>query len=95
MSYQPAVSVCQPAVSVPVSCQPAVSVPVSCQSAMSISCQPAVSVPVSCQPSVSVPVSSKPAMYVVPSSHQSSGGCQPTRPTLLCRPTPCSTPCCL
>ncbi|EFB28016.1 hypothetical protein PANDA_011490, partial [Ailuropoda melanoleuca] len=72
---------------VPMSYQPAVSVPVNCQSA--------VSVPVSCQPAVSVPVNChyKPLVFVALSS-QSSGGCQPTRPTLLCRPTPCSTPCC-
>ncbi|XP_022348383.1 keratin-associated protein 12-2-like [Enhydra lutris kenyoni] len=86
-------SSCQTSCYVPVSCQPTVSVPVSCRPAMSVSCKPAVYVVPSCQSSVCVPVSFKPLVFMA-SSSQSSGGCQPSRPTLLYRPISCSTPSC-
>ncbi|XP_012916714.1 keratin-associated protein 12-1-like [Mustela lutreola] len=84
---------CQPASCSPSSCQTSCYVPVSCRPALSVSCKPAVYVVPSCQSSVCVPVSCKP-LVLMASSCQSSGGCQPSRPTLLYRPVSCSTPSC-
>ncbi|XP_059244227.1 keratin-associated protein 12-1-like [Mustela nigripes] len=86
-------SSCQPASCTPSSCQTSCCVPVSCRPALSVSCKPAVYVVPSCQSSVCVPVSCKP-LVLMASSCQSSGGCQPSRPTLLYRPVSCSTPSC-
>ena len=73
---------CKLVVYVPVSRKPVVYVPVSCK--------PGVYVPVSCKPAVCLPASYKPVRAA--SSCHSSVCCQPSRPALLCRPAPCSTP---
>nr|XP_020730819.1 keratin-associated protein 12-2-like [Odocoileus virginianus texanus] len=87
-------SSCQPSYSTSSPCQ-AACVASSCQpSCLPVSCRPALYVPVSFKPAVCLPVRYRPTVYVAPSC-QSSGCYQPSRPTLVCRPVSCSTPCCL
>uniref|UniRef100_A0A8C6AT00 Keratin-associated protein 12-1-like n=1 Tax=Monodon monoceros TaxID=40151 RepID=A0A8C6AT00_MONMO len=83
---------CQAACRVPSSCQPSCCTSSPCQATgMPVSCKPVVYVPVSRKPAMCIPVSYKP-VHVASSCH-SSVCRQPSRPTLLCRPTPLADAC--
>ncbi|XP_027441925.2 keratin-associated protein 12-1-like [Zalophus californianus] len=81
---------CQQASCTPSPCQTSCGIPCQTSCCVPVTCKPAVCLPVSCKPVVCLPVSYKPIVYVAPSC-QSSGGCQPSFPTLVCRPAPCGT----